>query len=399
MPARVRTIALVLMACAGLMAAGSPVTGQQPMNLEGRIIHAGSNDPVVGAVVDIYRTDVKGKYETKSDAKGGFRYPVPFNGVFTVVVSAQGLAPQFRTEVRVSAAAKPLEFTLEPGNGYRPTLDDVKNSMTATKEDPKAAEERKKLEEEHAKAVEEKGKFDARKARFDAGILAMNNKDYPTAIAELTASIEGLEGMDPEFFGELASVGGTNLAEVQYRVAVDDYNQKKKDEAKTHLEAGAKAIGLALSFNAANQVSYAIQGKILLLLIDKYGDIDDADKAAQSFRKAADLETLDPKKKVVYLVNVGDVYRAAYMTDQAIEAYKAVLATDSDNLSALYGIGLAAMGTPEQDDAKRKAVWQVAADYMKAFLDKAPNDPRAAEVKPLLDTLAKDFKIKPRPIK
>lgn len=399
MPVRVRTILVLVMVCAGLVTAGSPVRAQQPMSLEGRVIRSGSNDPVQGATVDIYRTDVKGKFETRTDAKGVFRYPVPFNGVFTVVVSANGLAPQFRIDVRVSAGGKPLEFTLEPGNGYKPTLDDVKASITSPKEDPKAAEERRKLEEEHAKAVAEKEKFDARKARFDAGIVAMNNKDYPTAITELTASIDGLEGMDPEFFGELGSVGGTNLAEVQYRVAVDDYNQKQKDQAKSHLEAGAKAINLALSFNQTNGVSYAIQGKIILLLVDKFGDIDDAEKGAQAFRKAADLETTDPKRKVSYQVNIGDVYRAAYMTDQAIEAYKSVLAVDSGNLSALYGIGLAAMGTTEQDDAKRKATWQVAADYMKAFLDKAPNDPRAADVKPLLDTLAKDFKIKPRPIK
>ena len=99
------------------------------------------------------------------------------------------------------------------------------------------------------------------------------------------------------------------------------------------------------------------------------------------------------------MVKAADVYRFAYQTDKAIETYKKVLAVEPNNISALYGIGLAAMGTSESDDAKRKEIYQTAADYLKVFVDKAGGDPRAAEAKGVLDTLAKDFKIKPRPIK
>jgi hypothetical protein len=76
-----------------------------------------------------------------------------------------------------------------------------------------------------------------------------------------------------------------------------------------------------------------------------------------------------------------------------------VLGSDPGNTGAYYGIGLAAMGTPADDPAKQKEYWQTAADYLKAFLDKAPSDPRVPEVKATLDTLAKDYKIKPRPLK
>jgi len=149
-------------------------------------------------------------------------------------------------------------------------------------------------------------------------------------------------------------------------------------------------------------VNYQIQGKTLLLLVDKFDEANEAemaDTAASAYLKAADLETVDQKKKFDYMVKAGDVYRASYNTDKAIEAYKKVLATDSNNISALYGIGLAAMGTAESDDTKRKDIYQTAADYLKVFVDKAGTDSRAAEAKGVLDTLAKDYKIKPRPIK
>jgi hypothetical protein len=44
-------------------------------------------------------------------------------------------------------------------------------------------------------------------------------------------------------------------------------------------------------------------------------------------------------------------------------------------------------------------MYQMAADYLKAFTDKAGSDPRADDAKGILATLASDFKIKPRPIK
>jgi tetratricopeptide (TPR) repeat protein len=392
-------MALALGALAIAFLAGAPALAQAPVPLEGNVLKAGTKDPVEGATVDIYRTDIKAKYTTKTDKKGNFSYPVPQQGTYTVIVSGPGLAPQFQPNVHATGSV--LGFQMPTGAGQHPTLEDVEKALKGGGggDDAEANEARRKAEEEHEKQVAEKAKFDARKLRFDAGIAAMNNKDYNTAITELTAAVDGLEGADPAFFSELASVGGTNLAETQYRVAVDLYNNKQKDEAKQHLQAAAKAIKLALTFNQANQSSFAIQGKVLLLLVDRFQDVDDAEVGAAAFLKAAELETVDPKKKLTYLVSAGDVYRAAYMTDKAIGIYKQVLGSDPGNTGAYYGIGLAAMGTPADDPAKQKEYWQTAADYLKAFLDKAPSDPRVPEVKATLDTLAKDYKIKPRPLK
>jgi tetratricopeptide (TPR) repeat protein len=401
---RVRYQTISLAAAVVLLAAGAvPVaSAQAPVPLEGSVKRAGSGEPVEGAIIDIYRTDIRGKYETKTDKKGNFTYPVPQAGTFVVIASGAGLAPQYEAGVRPTVAYKRIDFVMPNGNGARPTLEDVNRAIkgggaTADPEDAaKAAEEAAKFE----KAKADKEKFDARKVRFDAGVAAMQSSDYPSAITELTAAIDGLEGADPQFFGELASVGGAQLAEVHYRVGADLYNKKERDQAKAHLEKAAKAITLSIQFNPASQVSYQIQGKVLFLLVDRFSMSDSAETGAKAFLKAAELETADPKKKVGFLVQAGNVYRAGYMTDQAIETYKQALASDPNNAEAYYGIGLAAMATATDDQAKQREYWQLAADYMKAFVDKLPSDPRVAnEIKPLLDTLAKDYKIKPRSIK
>lgn len=399
---RVRIFNLALVAVVALVGAGaaSTTSAQAPVPLEGSVRKAQTNEPVEGAIVDIYRTDVKGKYETKTDKKGNFTYPVPQQGTFTVIISAPGLAPQYEVGVRPTVSFKRFDFKMPAGAGQRPSLDDVNRAIKGGGEDAEAAAKRAKDEEEYKKALAEKEKFDSRKTRFDAGVAAVANKDYPTAITELSAAIDGLETADPQFYSELASVGGSNLAEIHYRVGAELYNQKQKDQAKDHLVKAAKAVALAVKFAPTNQVSYAIQGKVLLLLVDRFSMSDSAETGAAAFLKAAELETVDQKKKIGYIVSAGNVYRAGYMTDKAIETYKQALALDPNNAEAYYGIGLAAMGTAVEDQNKQKEYWQLAADYMKAFVDKLPSDPRvASEVKPLLDTLAKDYKIKPRALK
>jgi len=398
---RTRYLALALGALAIVFVAGSSALAQAPVPLEGNVLKAGTKEPVEGAAVDIYRTDIKGKYEAKTDKRGVFTYPLPQNGVFTLVVSAPGFDPQFRPDVRIGIGPK-LEFEMKPGSGLRPTLEDVNRTLKGggKAEDAKAAEERAKAEEEHAKAVAAKEKFDARKTHFDAGITAMQGKDYPTAISELGSAVEGLEDADPEFFAELASVGGSNLAEVHYRVAVELYNNKDRDGAKQHLDAAAKAAALAVKFEPNKQVNLLIQGKILLLLVDKFSATDFAEAGAGAYLKASEIETADPKKKLAYLADAGDVYRGAYMTDKAIGLYKQVLAGDPANADALYGIGLAAMASTAEEPAKQKEYYQTAADYLAEFVKKAPaDDPRSGEAKGVIDTLAKDFKIKAKPIK
>src|SRR5262249_15791841 len=63
-------IALALFAVSALAQVG---------RIEGDVVKKGTNEPIVGAEVEIIRTDIKGNYPVKSDKKGHFLHAgVPF---------------------------------------------------------------------------------------------------------------------------------------------------------------------------------------------------------------------------------------------------------------------------------------------------------------------------------
>jgi tetratricopeptide (TPR) repeat protein len=388
---RVYTRMFVLFAAAAacLIFAGTPAMAQN-QEINGKIVEAGTNKPIMGATIDLYRTDQEDNMQAKTDAGGKFSLSVPKAGTYILVVSAPNRGPKIMPDVKPSGPLPSLDFALDPGNGARPSRSDAKAMISGGPTDAEKAE--------YEKQLKLKAEFDTKRDRFDAGIKAVQAKDYPTAITSLTSSLEGLDAnSDMTYWGELINAAGGNLAEVHYRVAVDRFNSGNRDEAKTHLERGSKVIALAIKANPTAPVNYAIQGKTLLLLVDKFGMADETETGAAAFLKAAEYETTDKKEQVDFIVKAGDVYRAGAMVDKAIETYKRALVADPDNVNAMYGIGLAAVST--SDEAQMKAMYQMAADYLKAFSDKAGADPRANEAKAVLATLASDFKIKPRPLK
>lgn len=406
---RLRSHVLALVAAGAaslLMLMGPSARAQESVQFEGNVFTKGADGkevPVEGATVDIYRTDIKsGKWEIKTNKAGRYiMLGLPVRAVVTVVISGPGLQPTFQTDVR-AATGEPLKFVMQPGPGTRPSLEDVMKagggappptSTGMSEADRKKAEaDRANAEAERAKLEAVRGQFDEKKNLFDAGVKASQAKDYQAAITSLTQSIEGLEGADPKFFGELVEKASSNLAEAHYQLAVELFNKKERDAAKQHLEQAATSIDRSLKLAPDDPIYNAIRGKALFLLVDKYSDTEKAEVGAKAYAKAAEKE-LDPKRKLQYQTQVGDMYRAGFMTDQAVAAYKQVLASDPDNLSALYGIGLTGMRSSDSKD------YQMAADYLKTFADKAPSDPRTGEVKSLLAVLEKEYKIKPKPIR
>jgi tetratricopeptide (TPR) repeat protein len=405
---RLRSHVLALLATVSVaVLSATPARAQETIQFEGTVYAKGADGaekPVEGAIVDIYRTDIKGgKWEIKTNKAGRFiMLGLPVRATVTVVVSGPGLAPTFQSGVRAATvSAQPLKFVLQPGNGNRPTMEQVMAAGGGEAAPPAGGvseADRKKMEEERAAAEAErakleavKGQFDEKKAAFDAGIQATQAKDYQTAINSFNQALQGLEGADPKFFNELIEKSSGNLAEAHYQLGVELFNKKDKEGAKQHFQQAATSIERALKINPEDPVYNAIQGKTYYLLVDKYSDAEKAEAGANAYAKAAEKE-MDQTRKINYLVRSGDTYRAAFMTEKAIEAYKKVLAMDPNNSAAMYGIGLAGMGSTDSKD------YQVAADYLKLFLDKAPNDPQAGEVKAILATLEKEFKIKPKPV-
>ena len=81
----------------------------------------GKSTPVAGAVVDVWRTDMKADYHVKSDKKGEWVFAgLPFVGTYTVSVSAPGASPSARGGVK-ARADQPIEIVLSPGDGRKLT--------------------------------------------------------------------------------------------------------------------------------------------------------------------------------------------------------------------------------------------------------------------------------------
>src|SRR5215813_13137862 len=99
---KIKHLFSVFAGCA-LIALASLTAMAQTGRLEGDVVKADTKEPIVGAEVQIERTDIKGSYPVKTDKKGHFLHAgVPYTGTYTILVSAPGCEPQFLTGIKGS---------------------------------------------------------------------------------------------------------------------------------------------------------------------------------------------------------------------------------------------------------------------------------------------------------
>ena len=148
---------LLIIATALVLAASSVIATAQMAQISGKILLKqadGSSTPVVGAQIDIYRTDIKWETHIKSGKDGAYTHAgIPFVGTYTIIVSAPGASPSYLSDIRLSA--RPVnDFTLDPGTGARPTLEQLKALGAATGSGNKGGAAASESKEDKAKREE-----------------------------------------------------------------------------------------------------------------------------------------------------------------------------------------------------------------------------------------------------
>src|SRR5215813_13920651 len=175
---KIKHLLPVFAGCA-LIALASLVAAAQTGRLEGDVFKAGTKEPIVGAEVQIERTDIKGSYPVKTDKKGHFLHAgVPYVGTYTIIVSAPNCQPDFAQGIKGSQT-DPIKFELRPGDGKKLTIADIKGLQANAPKggQPMNAADQKKAIEENQKQraeIEAKNKkmteeHEAMKKHFDSG--------------------------------------------------------------------------------------------------------------------------------------------------------------------------------------------------------------------------------------
>ena len=376
----------------------------------------GKKVPVVGALIECFRTDIKGKFPgPKTDKKGGFVFAgLPLGATFTLSVSGAGIAPTTYSDVK--AGREDIVISVNAGDGKRLTEDEVRSNSAPAKVSTSglSAEDKKKYEEEQKKIeavksnnakIEESNKIILRV--YDEGNVALKANNYDLAIAKFTEGIAA----DANHPGTPALL--INRSNAYRRRGVDRYNVAIKaggeglENAKQDFVDAAASAKTAIdllktqtppteaeqlkNYNGYKYNSNAAYAEGMRLV---------ATKADQS--RVADLITAyqdflaiepDPVQKAKTQLTYAQALMDSQDFEKAATEFEKVLADNPNDVTALSGAGLCLvnLGYVSNDKAK----FQSGANYLARYIELAPDsDPVAsrykADAKGLLETLKKE---------
>jgi tetratricopeptide (TPR) repeat protein len=424
------TIALFL---AVAMLATAAATSAQTAELRGHVFLKkadGTKAPVEGAVIDIYRTDIKGIQQVKSRKDGSFVHAgLMFAGTYLLSVSAPGASPKAQGNVR-PGHGQDYEFELDPGDGHVMTEADAKTAANgAASTEGETAEQRAAREADEAKRaaiVASNAKatnsnqivndsFNNGNKFVLAGLALGKNSQFLEAIAQYDQAIvkydEGIAA-DPDHPGISSLL--TNKSVALYERGRNHYNAgvtatvpadktaqstAAKKDFEQAIEVGKKAVALLAAAAPDVQAgpnyqknkvealkAVAIAYKFTVTNIDPSLGADGA-KAYDAYIEAtpdatAKAALVSERAKLIF--DSGDFATAAV-------EYQKLLAASPDNLDHMYWLGLALIS--QEDKAKA----QEGVNQLQAFVDKAPDtDTRKAAIRDTIEEIKKEQHVTPQ---
>jgi len=395
----------------------------------------GQKVPLAGAQIDVFRTDMKANYQTKTNKNGEFVFAgLPFVGKFVVAASHPTASPNFVPNVRAGQNVD-CEITVTPGNGKRLTLEEIeKAGGTAAAAPPGAtaqpsAADKAKAEElrKQNEAIEASNKkitaaneviartFKAGNEALTAANTASRAGSTDQAVQKFSEAVtqydEGLAA-DPDQPAIL-----TNKAVALKGRGVERYNATVKsktlddaartaglDQAKADFKAAAEASNKAVTmlkaqaaptdpaelqrYTSNKYAAFLTNAESMRLFVSKV-DATQADAGLTAFKDYIALET-DPAKKSKAQLDMAQMLLDSGAPDKALVEFQAILTAQPDSPEANLGAGLALYA------AQDKGKYQEAANYLQHFVDVAPDsNPLKADAKAILAELKSTEKVVP----
>ena len=404
----------------------------------------GQKVPLADAQIDVFRTDITAKYNTKTNKKGEFVFAgLPFIGTYIVAASHPTAKPTWLPGVKAGRDI-PVDLTLTPGDGKRLTIDEIKSAGGGGAANPPAASgggggnsggggesaadkaKRAELEKKNAE-IEAKNKkiteaneiisrtFKAGNEALSAASVSAKAGNSEEAITKYTAAVaqydEGLaaDAEQPAILTNKAvALKGRGVERFNAAVrskTLDDAGKAAllgtaKEDFKAAAEASSKAVTMIKAqpvpteaaelqrYNSNKYAAMLTNAESMRLYVSK-ADQSQADAGLAAFKDYITVET-DPAKKAKAQIDMAQMLLDAGAADKALVEFKAILATTPDSPEANLGAGLAVYASGD------KAKYQEAANFLQRFVEVAPDsNPMKDDAKAILTELKNTENVTP----
>jgi len=331
----------------------------QTSTIEG-IVKDPDGKPLVGAVVTIHRTDIKGDYTLKTDKKGHYgHYGLPYGGTYDVTVTVDGTVRDFIKGVRTKGDPTIEDFNLKSAQAMAagaPTAE-VERSMTPAQK-AEFEKQNKAREAQLAQRKELNDAYQAARAALDAKMYdeAIDNFNKAAALDDKQVAI--WSGMADAYVG----AAGAKPAEAAalYEKCFDAFK---------------KAIELSTTMEPKDQASY-YNNYALALAKDKK-----IDEAKTNLDKAA---ALDPMGAGKYFYNMGALLVNGSQSEAAGDEFKKAIAADPTYAEAHYQYGLYLTSKATTDAAGKIIPAPGTIEALQKYLELKPDGQFAPSAKELI---------------
>ncbi len=384
----------------------------------------GTQAPASDVAIDVFRTDLSGKYNTKTNKKGEFVFAgLPYVGTYTIAASHPAARPSYLPNVKVGRGTD-YEIKLSPGDGKRLTLEEINaaekqnTGSVASSGSPRRESAAEKAAREEA--IRKNAEIDAKNKKieqsntvvartFTAGNAALEAKNYDEAIKQYDEGIAADPAQPALLTQKSAALKGRGVE--RYNAAITSKDEAAKgpgiEAAKSDFRASAEAIKQAVDslnaqtvptdpqeqtrFNANKIAALSTRAEAMRLFVTKV-DQTQADAGQKAYEDYLAVET-DPARKLAAQRGLAQMLFDANSFDKALAEYQKILATNPEDTDALVksGMLLFNIGAVNNDKAK----YQEAANFLQQFVDKAPDtDKLKADAKAILEELKNQQNVK-----